>query len=233
MTKINLNRYTLFASYLPGLINFIPFTLIYFFGTLKYSDYSISDYVVSLSFIMGFSMTFIMTYFFSIMTKGLGTQLENRYFKNKNGFPTSYLMSFNNNLLPTQTKINYRKKIKIDYKLNLLNSDEEKNEPLEARGILNQASKLLSTKYQQNNQVKDANINYGFVRNLSGGLFISIPFSIASIFFGYFLNDNRLLFWSSVLTLVYILIAIFHKKWLIINAEKYAEKLFSIYFLDK
>lgn len=36
-----------------------------------------------------------------------------------------------------------------------------------------------------------------------------------------------------IATIVFLSIAVFHKRWIKQNAEKYAEKLFSIYLLDK
>lgn len=227
-----LNRYTFFARYLPGLISIFPLTLIYFFVTKTHSDYQLKEYFESTTFILGISGTFVLTFFISMITREFGTFLEKKYFNNRNGFPTNYLMLYQNDKLPLQSKKKYGEKLQQDFGLSRLDEFEEINSNDEAVKVLTQASRALSTKYQQNEQVKDANITYGFARNVSGGLFISLPASIAGIITGVVMNENSLLLWATVSAITFLLVAVFHKKWIRQNAEKYAEKLFSVYLLD-
>jgi hypothetical protein len=228
-----LNRYTFFARYIPGLITIFPLTLLYFFLTKKYNDFELKEYFESVTFLLGISATFILTFFMSMVVREFGSFLEKKYFNNRRGFPTNYLMLYQNEELPDQTKVRYGDKINIDFDLKRLNEQEEKNNIDEAIKILNQASRIVSTKYQQNEQVKDANIAYGFSRNVSGGLLLSIPTSIAGIIVGSVLKENSLIFWSSVSSLIFVVLACFHKQWIVGSAEKYAEKLISVYLSDK
>lgn len=227
-----LNRYTFFARYLPGLISIFPLTLIYFFVTKTHSDYELNEYFESTTFILGISGTFVLTFFISMITREFGTFLEKKYFNNRNGFPTNYLMLYKNDKLPLQSKKKYGEKLQQDFGLRRLDEFEEINNSYEAIKVLTQASRLLSTKYQQNEQLKDANIAYGFARNVSGGLFISLPASITGIITGIVMKENSLLLWAAVSAITFLLVAAFHKKWIRQNAEKYAEKLFSVYLLD-
>lgn len=227
-----LNRYTFFARYLPGLISIFPLTLIYYFVTKTYSDYGLKEYYESTTFILGISGTFVLTFFISMIVREFGTFLEKKYFNKSKGFPTNYLMLYQNNKLPLQSKEKYGDKLQKDFGLKRFNEFEEVHNNDEAVKILTQASRMLSTKYQQNSQIKDANIAYGFARNVSGGLFISLPTSVVGIITGIVMNDNSLLLWATVSVLTFLLIAVFHKKWIRHNAEKYAEKLFSVYLLD-
>lgn len=228
-----INRYTFFARYLPGLISIFPLTLIYFFVTKTYSEYELKEYFESSTFILGISGTFVLTFFVSMVTREFGTFLEKKYFNDRIGFPTNYLMLYQDDKLPNQSKEKYGEKIQSDFGLRRLNELEEKNNVDEAVKILAQASRVLSTRYQQNEQVKDANIAYGFSRNVSGGLFLSVPASIAGIIIGLVLKENSLVLWAIVSTIVFLSIAFLHKKWIKQNAEKYAEKLFSVFLLDK
>ena len=82
----------------------------------------------------------------------------------------------------------------------------------EAVKVLTQACRLLSAKYQQNEQIKDANIAYGFARNVSGGLFISLPASIAGIITGIVMKGDSFLLWDTESAITFLLVADFHKK---------------------
>jgi hypothetical protein len=167
-----------------------------------------------------------------MIVREFGSTLERKYFKNRLGFPTNYLMLYQNDKLPHQTKERYGSKIHNDFGLQRLNEYEERANLDEALKILSQASRQISTKYQQHEQVKDANIAYGFSRNVSGGLFLSLPAAIAGLIIGCLLNEYSLLLWSGVAAIIFIIIAIFHKQWIIRNAEKYAEKIISVYLSD-
>lgn len=224
-----LNRYVFFARYLPGLITLTPAALLYFILTSHYTAYTLPAYLTSTTFIAGISGAFVLTFFVSMAAREFGTYLERRYFKNKLGFPTSYLMLYSNVNMPVQIKDRYGNNIKRDFGLNRLNAIEEQTSQAEALQILNHASRLLSTKYQQHEQVKDANISYGFCRNICGGLFISLPLAVIGITVGLWLKMTVLLFWSSTIFFILVMLAVLHKKWMTTNAEKYAEKLLSVY----
>src|ERR1035437_8093296 len=227
-----LNRYTFFARYIPGLISIFPLTVIYFFITKKYSDFKLNEYFESVTFLLGISATFVLSFFVSMIIREFGSFLEKKYFNNRLGFPTNYLMLYQNDKLPYQSKERYGDKINKDFGLRRLNESQERNNVDEAIKILSQASRMVSTKYQQNEQVKDANIAYGFSRNVSGGLLLSIPSSIAGIIVGFILKENSLVLWSSVAAIIFIFLAFFHKQWIIGNAEKYAEKIIAVYLSD-
>jgi len=224
-----LNKYLILARYIPALITLTPISLIYFFVTKEESDYSLSEYLKSFTFIIGLSGSFVFTFFMSMVVRELGYYLEKRYFKYKLGFPSTYLMLYSDAKFPNQMKNLYGRKIYSDFSLTRLNAIEEVNNQAEALRVLSQASRMLSTRYQQNEQVRDANIAYGFCRNVSGGLFISIPSAIAGICVGIYIHLQPLVFWSALCVGSYLLVAFFHKSWIINNSEKYAEKLFSVY----
>ncbi len=228
-----LNRYLFFARYIPGLISILPITLLYFFLTKKYSSFELKEYLESATFLLGISATFVLTFFISMVIREFGTTLERKYFKNKLGFPTNYLMLYQNDKLPQQTKNMYGSKIHNDFGLQRLNEYEESSNVDEALKILSQASRQISTRYQQHEQVKDANVAYGFSRNVCGGLLISLPAAISGVVTGLIVKEYSLLMWSAVATFIFIIIAIYQKQWILRNAEKYAEKLFSVYLSDK
>lgn len=229
----NFNKYTFFARYMPGLISILPVTLTYFFLTKSYNDYELKEYIETLSFLLGISGTFLFTFFIAMIVREFGNLLEKKYFSNRLGFPSNYLMLYQNQKLPKQIKDKYRQKILTDFDFILTNESEESIDEVESVKLLGQASRLIATRYQQHSQVKDANIAYGFARNVSGGLMLSIPTSITGVVLGIILKENALLLWSSTMLLIFITILLFHKSWIKSNAEKYAEKLFSVYIADK
>jgi len=224
-----LNKYIILARYIPGLITLVPLSLIYFFITKQESEYSLSDYLKSFTFVVGLSGSFVLTFFMSMVVRELGYYLEKKYFKRKMGFPSTYLMLYSDTKLPIQMKNLYGRKIYSDFSLTRLNEIEEANNPPEALRTLSQASRMVSTRFQQHEQVKDANVAYGFCRNVSGGVFISIPSALVGVCIGLYIHLQPLVVWSAVCAGIYLLIAIFHKSWITNNSEKYAEKLFSVY----
>lgn len=224
------NRYIFFARYLPGLITLLPASLIYFYITKEYAKYKLSDYMLSVPFFCGVSATFIITYFVSMVTREFGSLLEARYFHKRMGFPSTYNLLWSGTKLSRQDKQRYAEKIKREFQLSLFDEHQEASDRDEAIRLLNQASRLLSTKYQQNAQVKEANIAYGFARNVSGGALISLPLSIIGIILGAILPVPALTLWSSFLSALSLIIIMFHKPWIILNAEKYSEKILSVYF---
>ena len=227
------NRYIFFARFIPGLISILPATIIYFFLIKRNSDYELREYFETSVFLLGISATFILTFFVAMVVREFGNTLEKRYFNHRLGFPTNYLMLFQNEKLPKQIKMKYREKVLADFGLHLSTEYEEIQNPAEAVRLLSQASRLVGTKYQQQEQVKDANIAYGFARNVSGGLFLSIPASISGIVTGLILKEYPLLFWCAAALFIFLVVLIFHKHWIMRNAEKYAEKLLAVYLSDK
>lgn len=224
-----INKYHLFARYIPGIITMLPFTMIYFFITQKYTRLALSDYTVFLKVGLSISITLVGGYVASMISRELGSFLEKKYFINRSNFPTAYLMMYENNKWPLQVKKRYTEKIYLDFGLQLLTEKTEKKNPSEALKLLSQAGRLLATTFQQNTQVKDANIAYGFSRNVSGGLILALPVSVSGIVIAALMQIPAMIVWLSALSILYLLVAIFHKRWIIINAEKYAEKLFAIY----
>ncbi len=226
------NKYHFYARYLPGFVSIIPLLFLYFYLIKKFNSFDLSEYFKSIQFAIGISATFIFTYLISMLVREMGSFLEEKYFGQKAGFPSTYLMLFKNSKYPKQSKIKYGEKLNTDFHLVRLNESKENNDLPEAIKILNQASRLISTKFQQDAQVKEANIAYGFARNVSGGLFISLPVAVVGIIVGLILNDKVLVFWSCIAFVIYLTIALLHKKWIVRNAEKYAEKLITTYMQD-
>lgn len=227
------NKYIFLARYLPALITLFPASIIYFFVTKVHSQYGLTEYLLSIQFFYGISATFIITYFVSMIIRELGSLLETRYFHRKQGFPSTYNLLWSGTKLSHQDKYKYREKIKSDFEINLFNEQQETYNTTEAIKLLNQATRLLSTKYQQHPQVGEANISYGFARNMSGGALIALPISIAGIIVGFTIHIPALTFWSFCFCIIFLLIALFHKHWIIRNAEKYSEKILAVYFMDK
>jgi hypothetical protein len=226
------NKYTFFARYIPALLSVLPITLVYFFLTKRFSSYDLKEYLQSMAFFLGVGLTFLLSYFLSMIVRELGSFLEKKYFKNRMEFPTNTMMLYEDDRLPKATKDAYGKKIIADFKINRLSETKEKNDRFEALKTLHQASRFVCAKYQQHSQVKDANIAYGFVRNLSGGLFISLPASVAGIVTGIILNDRSLLLWSCVSIMIFGLLLLFHRKLIKENAEKFAYKILTVYLSD-
>jgi hypothetical protein len=104
-------------------------------------------------------------------------------------------MLYQNEKSPRQTKEQYGQKVNDDIGIKRLPGIEESENTKEALKVLGQVSDLLSTKYQQHEQVTDANIVYG--------LFLSVPASILAIIVGVLIKDYSLLLWASIIAAVF------------------------------
>jgi hypothetical protein len=135
-------------------------------------------------------------------------------------------MTYADNIFSKSYKDKYRRIVREQFNIDLLNENEEATDIIEARKRLNEATQLIKLKIKEGHLVLKQNIWYGFVRNLIGGAIYSIIFCAINIIIGITAYKNPILVISSfILLIIYSGILLFRKQILIQNAEAYANQL--------
>ena len=118
----------------------------------------------------------------------------------------------------------------MDFNLNLPQALDEKLYPEETKIKIREIVGLIINKVKGGNLLLQHNIEYGFVRNLMGGSVVACIVSILNIILFKFVFMNKIVFVTSILTLlIYLMPIIFSKKILKHYADEYADKLFREY----
>ncbi len=181
---------------------------------------------MGLNFIGGISISIVFIYAYSQIIRLISKFFERKYFLNRDGFPTTYLMLYNNKVFSDKYKDKFRHKVKEYFNFDLLNKKKEYENIEEAKKRLNETTKQIILLIKDGQLVKLHNIWYGFFRNLIGGIPIAIFACLVNITFGFFYSTDLIIF-SAVMLIPYSIIMGFHKALLIRNAEAYANQLIS------
>lgn len=223
------NKYKIYAIYFPSIISTIPLVLLIFSFENSDTIKSITGLMNSLKHIFGFLGSTVLIFLLSTVIREFGRFIEKIHYKSKLYFPSNTLMLYQNSAFSEQMKISYRTKLNADFGYNFPTIEEEASNPLKSLVLFNEASKMLASEFQGDEQILEANISYGFVRNLIGGLFISVPTSFIGFLIGYSNKQPFLMYASLTMVFVFCIILFCNKLWLNNNSKRYAEKLFSKY----
>lgn len=197
------DAYTLNARIFPAIITGIPcFVLFFYISSNGYGD--LLSYLASLKFFGSLTISGISVYAFGLIISTYGKALENRYFHKKNGFPTTYLMLYENKQYSNDYKDKFRKKVKEILKLDLLNLQDEKDDKKEAIRRLNESAKQLILNVGSGKLVQQQNIWYGFRRNLSAGALFAFVLSAFSAVAAQFIFHNN------IMTITFIVLMILY-----------------------
>lgn len=224
MKTIKFNTYTINARILPAIISIIPFFILWFYIRSYLGLKDLEKFLLNIKFYGEITLSIAAIYFCSLIIRQLSKYFESKYFIHADGFPTTFLMTYSDNTFSKEYKDKYRSKIKEQFDISLLNEEEEKSNYIEAKKLLNEATKQVILKIKDGYLVKHHNIWYGFYRNFIGGTIISMVICLANIVTGLFINTNLTII-SSALFIVYLLIFLFRKKILFGAAIDYAKQL--------
>ncbi|HUT28858.1 MAG TPA: hypothetical protein VMX13_03615 [Sedimentisphaerales bacterium] len=224
--KVLFDEYTWKARFFPCIISAMPLFVLWFFLSDNIQVKALGAYLLSLKFYGGVTISVVFLYFYAQVLRITSKVIESKYFHEKMGFPTVYLMTYSDKTFSKNYKDKYRRLIKEQFNIELLDEIEEAADIVEARKRLNEATQLVKLKIKSGYLVLKQNMWYGFVRNLVGGAIYSMIFCIVNIGVGFIKHNNPLLIISSiVLLVVYAGVFFFRKKILVQNAEAYANQL--------
>jgi len=174
--------YTIKARMLPVFIAILPIILIIinFYNIVFSLNNTINIGIVIL--------IVILLYILSFEVRMGGKNTEKKLKKEWGAFPTTILLRYKTNFSNAKK---YHELFKEKLNIDLPNKDEENNNIQEADYKYNAAIDLLRERTRDNKILLDANINYGFIRNLLGVKFLSLFMSSSTSFlFTYFLYEH-------------------------------------------
>ena len=138
-----LNKYIIEARLFPTLICIFPlFIFQYFFLNEKISGFL--NYLGSMEFIGNTTFSLVLLYLMMQINRTIGkTFFEKRYYQNGLYMPTTNFLMISNNEYSKDYKINFHRKVKTDFNIELLNELEEKNNEIKARKKIAEAISLI------------------------------------------------------------------------------------------
>lgn len=231
MKKLKLfDKYVLLARFFPCIISVLPLLVLAFFLSGDVELRKLAEFLCSLKFYGEVTLSLVALYFYAQMIRFVSKLLEASYFIKAKGFPTTYLMSYADDTYSESYKDKYRKLVKQDFGIELLDKNGEASDVMEAKKRLDEVTKHVILKIKEGHLVLKHNIWYGFVRNLIGGAIFSVIFCLMDIVIGAaIVKSSRLVVISVVLLIPYVLLLSFWKPLLRQNAEAYAKQLIAEY----
>lgn len=222
----HISSYELFARYLPAIVTSVPYLLIGFILMRRSDTKDFLGFIFSLKFFGYVSMSFVALYLYAQLIRSTAKWFENRYFRKRQGFPTTYYMLYSNGEYSEAYKDAYRKKVKKVYNFDLCSKDEEIANPLEASRRLNDITRQIILRVADGKLVGKHNQWYGFIRNLVGGSIYAAFGSIIIAAYGHCAATNSVLAYGGVIMcLGYCAIVAFRRSLIVQHAEAYARQL--------
>ena len=224
------DKYVLLARFFPCIISALPLFVLAFFLSGDVELRKLGEFLCSLKFYGEVTLSLVALYFYAQIIRFVSKLLETSFFIKDMGFPTTYLMTYKNDTYSKDYKDKYRKLVKQDFDIDLLDETGEANDFKEAKKRLDEVTKHVILKVKEGYLALKHNIWYGFIRNLIGGAIFSAIFCLLNIVIGItIVKSSRLVIISLVLFIPYVLLILFWKQLLKQNAEAYAKQLISEY----
>lgn len=235
MANQQLSNYSMFTKYeikarlFPAFLSIFPLILFSHF----YLYQKIPQFIDSIILTKVFSdISIIVIFLYAVMqlSRFISKKfLQDNFFKNELYFPTTEYLLHSDNKYSQEHKEKIREKITNDFGIALLGRKEEEIDQNEARKKINEAVGLIRSKVKNGRLLLQHNIEYGYIRNLLGGLIIAIPFSLFDFFFFIFQNNLPAVIISAIAFLIYFAILMSGKAILKYHAYNYADILYNEY----
>jgi len=227
MDKI-LNKYYIKARLLPAILTSVPLISFYYYILKPLIGNNLNEIIPLIPHFGDISITIAVMFFLIQVNRFLSKEfLQRYYFSDELKMPTTEFLLFSNLEYSDDFKGKIREKFFDKYKVRLSNVTEERADEQTARKKIKEAVGLIRVTLQGNEMLLNHNIEYGALRNLLGGCFHAILFSIGLIIFKYYEPTNPPnLFYPIILLVTYSLLLIL-SRWLMKRyGENYAKILY-------
>jgi hypothetical protein len=219
------NIYFYRARLFPALLTSIP--LLIFVNrvlSIEYADAlkNVLDILPMLTHI-GLSAAFI---FLSVQVNRLIAKeiFQRLYFKDEMHMPSTNHLLWKSTYFDSSVKKQMRDKMKEKFGIALLSPEEELQDELRARNLINTCIGQVRIALKGNTMLLQHNIEYGFWRNLIGGALLALLFSLAIFIYGNVMHLRDLKTIGIILFIIY-LIPIVLSKQIIRTYGKYYSKI--------
>jgi hypothetical protein len=225
------DQYEIRARIVPTVVALSPLIFALFFILLVVSE----SVAASLGGVAGVAL--LMVYAFSFLTRYLGKQLERGLWARWDGAPTTRMLRWRDPTLDDETKLRLHTRVEQVSGITLSNREEEVVDPGEADKRISQSFVQVRATVRREDPEglwSKHNAEYGFNRNLLGGKWLWLAFSVvgalACAAVWYFYDKDPLLVIGFVLDVVSILLAYIFgwhllKRFARKAADRYAESV--------
>ena len=224
------DNYTLTARIFPAILCSAPFFVLHFF-LLRPKLGEFWGELLGFKIASDITVTLVLLFTLTQLCRHISkTVFEERLFEGGRNLPTtSFLLHLNDHFSDEYTQ-RLHAKIASDFRINLPTSEQEQDDVLNARKLINEAIGLIRAKVRRGNLVGQHNAEYGFWRNLAGGSVIALLLSILNSIFFLFLSYNlTALSVSLALMVIYFVFLVFAKSLIISSGNNYAKVLLQEY----
>jgi len=225
--------YELRARYTPAVVAALP--IIVLSGFVKREVWiTLFQNVECFLVVENISLSLIAVRLLIHVQRGISKHLfEDRIFDSGKEFPTTRMLLFSDERLSHAMKSQVREKIRQDFGLALLEQDQEKSDPDEARKVIRDAVALVRHRVGDGVKVLQYNIHYGFSRNLIGGAVLAAPGSALCAVLAWRQNNTTALALGLAMLVAYVALLVLSKPILVRFGNAYAERLFTEFLTVK
>jgi len=226
---IKFDKYFWIARFFPALIISTPFFVFqyFFLGNLALEKITL---LASNPTLFHSIVIILVIYVSSTLVRGFGKDLiEKFYFIRNHKFPTTQILWGKKLVISKQQLMNLKLKIKEDFSIDLIQKTAQKEKLLRIKDSVD----LIIVKVGHGNKILNQySMEYGFFRNLTGGLVIYFLMTFLLLFFSYSRNPLGVIY---AICFFFFGIVYLPFSWFVLDnyATKYAKKLFSEYLVKK
>ncbi|WP_310991235.1 hypothetical protein [Aequorivita marina] len=224
-------EYYIKARLFPTIICAVPLLTLYYFG---FSEKIINfiEFLKGYKWVSDITISVAIIYFMTQINRFVAKEIfQKLFFKDEIKMPTTNFLLQSNTFFVDGTKKRIRKKIKANFRIELLSLSQENENELEARKTIVDAVAQIKNVTRDNTLLFQHNIEYGFTRNLIGGCAIAILVILFNLYFFKTIIPNELVFNISIGFGVLYLLPIVLSSFLVNRYGKYYAKVLFEQFL--
>lgn len=211
-----MDNYQLRAKIFPSILSSIPALIFqYFFINIEVTNFL--QFLGNLNFIGNITISMIIIYFIS---EGNRFIAKTKFEKEEIYMPTTEFLLFSNSEYSPEYKRKIYEKIEKDFNIKLPTETEQKDAELNSRKRLAEGMSLARKRIGPGKLLLKHNIQYGFWRNLIGGTFFAIIFSILDMYFA-FIQSVKIIFILSAIFLIICFMLLIFNQYIIQKAGKF------------
>lgn len=224
------DKYDIFARVIPAILASLPFfTLHYFLLSPALGAFwgQLLGLKVASDVTFVFALLFLSMQLNRIVSKEV---FEKRIYDDGLRFPTTDFLLHLHSFFSVDYTHKIHNQIKSDFDIDIPTRHSEIKDENKSRRLIREAMSHIRAKVGKGNLLGQHNLEYGFIRNFSGGNVVATTISILNmIIFKWIYPNNIALTVSSVSFFIYLILSLFAVKMIGIVGKSYAKVLIQEY----
>lgn len=216
--------YNFKVFYLSSIIAIIPMVILA--GMIPLTEWNKLFWAFEYANYLTVAMGIILLSTVTQIKRSLAKSIENKLFDHGKCFPTTEMLLLSDTTLSRSYKENIRKKAETLSSIHLLDESTELSNLDEARRTLKDMMVYIRRHAEGIKFHHDANIAYGFTKNMTAGLIIVFPLNILGMFLFYKLHSQTGLYILGAYTALSFIYLLLSKYIIKERANNYAQRLF-------